>query len=292
MVRRILWGVALLVATWAVVAGLALAWQWSRAAFAGACLVLPAIALVTGARTWRSISRPHPERGRFVRWVHTGEAVAVFAVVLSLAIGLVVLLLPGQYPAIVLAVVVGGGTLSWGPIAARLVGPRPAPAQEPVPKPVQYRRKRALLLLGAVFNVVYSVPWVVGIPVAIFPSSAGGGVVTGLLAVGYLYWGGRRYYARLIQGGPRRVRWWQTDAFDKRLAWGFLGLEAVLFLVWPPVAIGVFTAAIGIAGFLQAPSSIVDLLLSLRRELPDETAAKAQLTATVDGDAAESSRSL
>ena len=42
----------------------------------------------------------------------------------------------------------------------------------------------------------------------------------------------------------------------------------------------------------MAPSSIVDLLQNLRRELPDETRARAQLTATVDGAAEEFSRSL
>jgi len=145
-----------------------------------------------------------------------------------------------------------------------------------------YWRKQAVLLLGALFSAVYSVPWVVGIPIATFPASPIGGVVTGLLAVGYLYWGGRRYYRRMRENGPRRGRWWQTDKFDKRLAWGFLGGEAVLFLLWPPAAAAVLTAACGIAGFLLAPSSIVELLLNLRRELPVETAARAQLTATED----------
>jgi len=55
-------------------------------------------------------------------------------------------------------------------------------------------------------------------------------------------------------------------------------------------------AALRIAGFLLAPSSIVDLLLNLRRELPVDTA-RAQLTATEAAadpaeDADESSRSL
>ena len=308
MVRRILWGAALLAATWAVAAGLVVAWQWSRVAFVAACLLLPAIALLTGARTWRSLTQPHPARRGFARWVRTGEGVAVVAFAVTLALGLSALLLPDLSPAIGLAVTVGGGILLWGPIAARLVGLRRAlPASAP-PAPVgpslgylgttwltrgpAYRRKRAVLLVNALLGCLYSVPWVVGIPVGIFLESAVGGVVTGLLAGGYLYWGGRRYYARLMERGTWRVRWWQTDKFDKRLAWGFLGLEAVLFLVWPPAAGAVLTAAFGIAGFLLAPSSIVELLLNLRRELPVETRARAQLTATVDAAGAESSRSL
>jgi hypothetical protein len=53
VVRRILWGVALLVASVGILAGLALAYQWSVVAFVAACLLVPVIALVTGARTWR-----------------------------------------------------------------------------------------------------------------------------------------------------------------------------------------------------------------------------------------------
>src|SRR5215831_3223492 len=84
VVRRILWGVALLVASVGVLAGLILTYQWSVVAFVAACLLVPGIAVVTGARTWRSLAR-----GRKPPWVRTPEGILVIALGVALTEGLV-----------------------------------------------------------------------------------------------------------------------------------------------------------------------------------------------------------
>jgi hypothetical protein len=282
VVRRILWGVALLVASVGVLAGLILAYQWSVPAFVAACLLVPAIALVTGARTWRSLAVP-----RKPPWVRTPEGVVVIAVVLALAEGLVTRFAPDLGAAISLGTVVVVGALLLGPIAVRVIGPyaksAPAPTNNGpslgylgttwLERGPAYRRKRAVLLLGAVFNCVYSVPWVLALPGAGFTQSVVAGLVLSLAALAYLYWGVRRY----LRKGELRWNW-----LSVWLVWAYLAVQVVLLLVWTTVGLVVFAVVNGIAGFLLAPSSIVELWVNLRRELPVETRARAQLTATAE----------
>jgi hypothetical protein len=114
------------------------------------------------------------------------------------------------------------------------------------------------------------------------------GLGLSLAALAYLYLGARRYHRLFTRQGRYRVRWWESDWFDKRFAWSFLAVEVVLFFTWRTAALVLLGVLVGVTGFLLAPSSIVELWVNLRRELPVEAAARAQLTAT----AGSSNRSL